>query len=69
MVVKTDGNFDIIQKISGEFIARLKTESGCVLFVTTPYQTLEEIEVVIKVIKRTIVKDIHNKNKKELNLI
>ena len=63
MVVKTDGNFDIIQKISGEFVARLKTESGYVLFVTNPYQTLEEIEVVVKVIKRTIVKDIHNKNK------
>ena len=66
MVIKTDGNFEIIQRVSGEYLARLKAETGHVLFMTSNYSSLEEIEVVIKVIRRTIVKDVHNKNKKEL---
>jgi hypothetical protein len=68
IVVKTDGNFDILRRLSGEHLVRLKNETGHVLFITSNYSTLEEAEVVIKVIRRTIVKDIHNKNKKELNL-
>lgn len=66
MIVKLDGQFEIIKRVSGEYLARLKSDNGHVLFITKNYSSLDEIEVVIKVIRKTIIKDVHNKNRKIL---